>query len=143
MGRVLLRLPNVKRLFSFWSSKIFLHEQDYFHGSKPHCVCMARLSFTYKYGSSGICKGKLSRRKSNNFKVSFQKHRATSPVQTVQSFQYIPLHEVTRLFGLRLKASFTLLSLSNVLYEFHFIPLHTKISRASFKELFSKDQRAF
>ena len=76
----LIRLPNVKRLFSFWSSKIVLHEQNYFHCSKPHCVCMARRSFTYTYGSWGICKGKLPKRKSDNFEVSLQKHRSTSPV---------------------------------------------------------------
>ncbi len=39
-------------------------------------VCMARLFFTYAYGSWGICKGKLSKRKSNNVEVSLQKHRA-------------------------------------------------------------------
>jgi hypothetical protein len=201
MGRALLRLPNVKRLFSFWSSKIVLHKQAVvqlwahqsrttFHCSKTHCVCMARHSFTYTYGSWGICKGKLSKRKSNS-EVSLQKHRATRQVSrdptnpetdhgstqllvslqrqpervcvrphfinaweetppfqrvqqwnngssqvtltsscTVQSFHQILLHEVTRLFGLRLKARCTLLSFLNVLYECaplpHPPPIHNK-----------------
>jgi hypothetical protein len=153
-------------------------------------VCMARLFFTYAYGSWGICKGKLSKRKSNS-EVSLQKHRATRQVSrdptnpetdhgstqllvslqrqpervcvrphfinaweetppfqrvqqlnngssqvtltsscTVQSFHQILLHEVTRLFGLRLKARCTLLSFLNVLYECaplpHPPPIHNK-----------------
>lgn len=51
-----------------------------FHCSEPHCVCMARLSFTYTYGSWGLCKWKLLKKKSNNFELA----RSAVTLQTLK-----------------------------------------------------------